>query len=206
MLRGKNYSSKTLIPSNLFKLTDNLSDGIISVNYILELVLAIYLILGGARSGKSAYAEQLAAAQNKPVAYLATALADDPEMQARIRHHQAQRPTDWQTIEVGENLAQTLAGLNSDQCVIIDCLTLWLMACFAKHPVINQTEIDSFLQQLANTPTDLLIVSNEISMGVVPMGVISREYVDTLGRLHQQIAAMAEQVTLMVAGIPLQLK
>lgn len=168
--------------------------------------MAIHLILGGARSGKSGYAEKLAAAQNKSVVYLATARADDDEMQTRIRHHQAQRPVDWQTIEVGENLAQALADLNSDQCVIIDCLTLWLMACFAEHPVINQTEIDLFLQQLANTPADLLIVSNEISMGVVPMGAISRDYVDSLGRLHQQIAAMAERVTLMVAGIPLNVK
>lgn len=168
--------------------------------------MAIHFILGGARSGKSAYAEKLAAAQNKSVSYVATAQANDVEMQARIRHHQAQRPADWQTLEVGEQLAQALAGFNANHCVIIDCLTLWLMACFAEHPTINQVEIDLFVQQLADNQADLLIVSNEISMGVVPMGAISRDYVDTLGRLHQQIAAMAEHVTLMVAGIPLHVK
>lgn len=168
--------------------------------------MSIHLILGGARSGKSAYAETLAAAQAKPVVYIATAQADDAEMQRRIQHHQAQRPANWQTVEVKTHLAEALSSQTADHCVIIDCLTLWLMSCFADYPQVNSQAIESFTHALNQFEGDVLLVSNEISMGVVPMGVLSRDYVDTLGRCHQQMAAQADRVTLMVAGIPLSVK
>ena len=168
--------------------------------------MSIHFILGGARSGKSAYAEQLAKTQTKPVVYIATAQADDVEMQNRIAHHQAQRPNSWRTLEVSEHLDQALNTFNAEHCVIIDCLTLWMMNCFAPHPQVNSQAIEGFVESLAQFKGDLLLVSNEISMGVVPMGALSRDYVDSLGRLHQQVAARADRVTLMVAGLPMTVK
>ena len=168
--------------------------------------MSIHFILGGARSGKSAYAEQLAKIQTQPVTYIATARADDLEMQARIQHHQAQRPENWATLEVSENLGLVLNKLKADACVIVDCLTLWMMNCFAQHPKLNTQAIDAFVEALNSFEGDLILVSNEISMGVVPMGALSRDYVDALGRLHQQIAARADRVTLMVAGLPMTVK
>ena len=172
--------------------------------------MAIQLILGGARSGKSAYAEKLAeqfaAVQAAPVCYIATAQVQDVEMQQRIAHHQASRPAGWQTCEVQTDLAGALFQQPQDGVVIIDCLTLWLMSCFSQYPTINQAAIDEFMAALSVFKGELYMVSNEISMGVVPMGAISRDYVDGLGRMHQQIAAMADRVTLMVAGIPMKVK
>ena len=168
--------------------------------------MAIHFILGGARSGKSGYAEQLAALTPDPVCYIATAQIRDAEMQTRIAHHQAQRPYHWQTLEIDTDLAAALTSQPKGAKVIIDCLTLWLMQCFSQYPPINLTPVDEFLATLKSFEGELWIVSNEISMGVVPMGALSRDYVDTLGRLHQQIAALADQVTLMVAGIPLKVK
>lgn len=168
--------------------------------------MTIHLILGGARSGKSGYAEQLAAATPEPVCYIATAQIYDAEMQARIAHHQAQRPHHWQTLEVDTDLASALGRQPKGAKVIIDCLTLWLMQCFAQYPAINNRPVEAFLAALKSFDGELWIVSNEISMGVVPMGALSRDYVDSLGRLHQQIAAQADRVTLMVAGIPMQVK
>lgn len=168
--------------------------------------MSIHFILGGARSGKSGYAEQLAKKQSKPVVYIATAQAHDVEMQSRIKHHQAQRPSDWTTLEVAQDLATCLNGVEADQCVIIDCLTLWVMSCFADHPQVNYQAIEAFVEAIDQFDGDLLLVSNEISMGVVPMGVLSRDYVDSLGRLHQQVATRADKVTLMVAGLPMTVK
>lgn len=168
--------------------------------------MSIHFILGGARSGKSAYAEQLAKTQAKPVVYIATAQADDAEMQSRIAHHQTQRPQEWRTLEVADDLGGALNSLDAEHCVIIDCLTLWMMTCFAQHPQVNHQAIERFIESLMQFKGDLLLVSNEISMGVVPMGALSRDYVDSLGRLHQQVAARADQVTLMVAGLPMTVK
>ncbi|MGE4502597.1 MAG: bifunctional adenosylcobinamide kinase/adenosylcobinamide-phosphate guanylyltransferase [Thiomicrospira sp.] len=170
--------------------------------------MATHLILGGARSGKSAYAEALAAAQAQAVTYLATANIQDEEMRQRITHHQQRRPAHWHTLELAQgDLAVELNRLSSQQaCVILDCLTLWLMTGFEAYPALPEQAITAFLEAVERFEGALLIVSNEISMGVVPMGALSRDYVDTLGRLHQRIAAKAERVTLMVAGIALAIK
>jgi adenosylcobinamide kinase/adenosylcobinamide-phosphate guanylyltransferase len=170
--------------------------------------VATHLILGGARSGKSAYAETLAALQRRDVIYIATADIQDEEMRQRISHHQQRRPAHWHTLELAQgDLAVELHRLSSkNACVILDCLTLWLMAGFEAYPALPEQAITAFLEAVEHFEGELLIVSNEISMGVVPMGALSRDYVDTLGRLHQRIAAKAERVTLMVAGIALPVK
>jgi adenosylcobinamide kinase/adenosylcobinamide-phosphate guanylyltransferase len=177
------------------------------------------LIFGGARSGKSAYAEQLAIASGKPVIYLATAQAGDAEMQARIAHHQQRRPATWRTVECTTELAQTIMETSKpDNLILIDCLTLWLSNClFADN--IDFPEVGSItppeqffvqraalLQALDHVPGDLIMVSNEVGMGIIPQGAISRWFVDEAGRLNQAVAARCEQVSWVAAGLPLHLK
>ena len=177
------------------------------------------LIFGGARSGKSAYAEQLAIASGKPVIYLATAQAGDAEMQARIAHHQTRRPASWQTLECATELAQAILQASTpDNLILIDCLTLWLSnLLFSEY--IETPEIGSitppenfsiqrtaFLQVLENLPGDLIIVSNEVGMGIIPQGAISRWFVDEAGRLNQAVAVQCEQVSWVAAGLPLHFK
>ncbi len=177
------------------------------------------LIFGGARSGKSAYAEQLAIASGKPVIYLATAQAGDAEMQARIAHHRQRRPADWRTVECTTDLAQTLLQAStSDNLILIDCLTLWLSNClFADTadypevghitpPAIFSQQRAAFLQALETVAGDVIMVSNEVGMGIIPHGAISRWFVDEAGRLNQAVAARCEQVSWVAAGLPLQLK
>ena len=177
------------------------------------------LIFGGARSGKSAYAERLAIASGKPVIYLATAQAGDAEMQARIAHHQARRPASWRTLECTIELAQAILQASTpDNLILVDCLTLWLSnLLFSEH--IDTPEIGSitppenfsiqrtaFLQALENLPGDVIVVSNEVGMGIIPQGAISRWFVDEAGRLNQAVAARCEQVSWVAAGLPLHFK
>ena len=177
------------------------------------------LIFGGARSGKSAYAEQLAIASGKPVIYLATAQAGDTEMQARIAHHRQRRPATWRTVECTTELAQTiLEASKPGNLILVDCLTLWLSNClFADN--IDYPEVGSitppeqfsiqrtgFLQALDQLAGDLIMVSNEVGMGIIPQGAISRWFVDEAGRLNQAVAARCEQVSWVAAGLPLHLK
>lgn len=166
------------------------------------------LILGGVRSGKSRLAEQRANASQLPVTYIATATAQDVEMQARIAHHQQQRPAHWQLIEVPVALASALQhAAAANTCIIVDCLTLWLtnLLC-ANDEARMQLEISALLQILPALPGEIILVSNETGMGVVPLGELTRRYCDEAGRLHQALASHCERVTLTVAGLPLQLK
>lgn len=173
----------------------------------------ITLILGGARSGKSRLAEQLARTyqqQNLVVFYLATAQAFDNEMQNRILHHQQHRPKDWQTIETPIYLSDTICQLQQQSCVIlIDCLTLWLTnLLLANDNLLFQDEYEKFLQTLHQFPKEipLILVSNETGLGIVPLGEISRKFVDEMGFLHQKIAQIADNVLFCVAGLPMTLK
>ncbi len=171
-----------------------------------DLSPSLQLILGGARSGKSAYGERLAKDSELPVLYVATAQAFDDEMRARIKQHQADRPDHWGSIEVSCELPQILLeNSRSDNLILVDCLTLWLMNVMYEQKDIHQS-VSELLQALSQVPGRVIMVSNEITMGVVPMGKESRLYVDELGRLHQRIAQAAQQVTLMVAGIPMAVK
>ncbi len=166
------------------------------------------LILGGARSGKSRYAETLAQQSGHEVIYIATAQAQDAEMQERITHHRATRPADWHTVEEPLTLAHTLQQYAAPQRVLlVDCLTLWLtnLLCLEDERRLS-TETQALLDTLPQLPGHVILVSNEVGLGVVPLGELTRRYVDSAGRLHQQLAAQLETVVFMVAGLPQVLK
>ncbi len=167
------------------------------------------LILGGARSGKSHYAEIRAAESGLNVLYVATAQALDDEMQQRIKHHQQQRPAHWQLIEEPLNLVSVLKNnANEKTCILIDCLTLWLsnQLCSEEHKNNLQKKVDDLINTLPGLAGKIIFVSNEVSMGIIPMGELNREFVDEAGRLHQRLAVICDNVTLMVAGIPSHIK
>jgi len=166
------------------------------------------LILGGARSGKSALAERLAMESAHEVVYIATAQAHDEEMAARIAHHRAQRPPHWLSVEEPLALADALqAHARPGRCVLVDCLTLWLSNLLG-HPDSERfkRERDALLHLLPTLKGQVLLVSNEVGLGVVPMGELTRRFVDEAGRLHQLLAAQCERVVLVVAGLPMPLK
>lgn len=163
------------------------------------------LILGGARSGKSRFAESLANGSQRQVIYLATGWAGDNEMATRIAHHQQQRPPEWQTIEEPVYLAEALAPFDHPHClVLVDCLTLWLSNCLERNLLLIQQQ--QLLDTVRSFRGDLILVSNEVGSGIVPLGELTRDFVDNSGRLHQQLAALCDKVTLVVAGLPLHLK
>jgi adenosylcobinamide kinase/adenosylcobinamide-phosphate guanylyltransferase len=167
------------------------------------------LILGGARSGKSARAEHLAEESGQQVFYIATATAGDGEMAERIAHHQARRPAAWQLVEEPVYLAQTLEKLAApEHCLLVDCLTLWLNNTLFQCPEATSFAVqrEQLLAVLPDLPGTILLVSNEVGMGVVPIGEETRRFVDEAGRLHQQLAQLCERVTLVVAGLPHRLK
>ena len=167
--------------------------------------MSIHFILGGARSGKSRIAEAEASALGKQVEYIATAQALDNEMCERIAHHQNSRSKLWLTHEEPLFLAQTLGKTQTQHCVLIDCLTLWLnnWMCL-NNPESWLDQKQQFIQQLqhqADLGQNIIIVSNEVGQGVVPMGELSRKFVDEAGWLHQDIAQMADQVDFVTAGL-----
>jgi adenosylcobinamide kinase/adenosylcobinamide-phosphate guanylyltransferase len=169
-------------------------------------------IVGGARSGKSAHAERLAAASGLPVTYVATARVGDAEFAQRVEHHRARRPAHWQLLEAPLDLAGALdAAAAPGRCVLIDCLTLWLTNLLcppddAVRPADWTTYVDAFAAACERAQGTVIVVSNEIGFGVVPLGAVTRQYVDELGRLNQRIAALADHATLIVAGLPVVLK
>lgn len=176
-------------------------------------------VFGGARSGKSGYAESMCAASGKPVVYVATAQAGDGEMQARIAHHRARRDAGWTTIEESLALGGVLRDKSSPaNVVLVDCLTVWLSNLLFSddriYPEVGQIdppqryvqERDAFLTALEQASGDLVVVSNEVGMGIVPQGAISRWFVDEAGRLNQAVAARCERAVWVAAGLPLFLK
>ncbi len=166
------------------------------------------LILGGVRSGKSRLAEQHATDSGLEVVYVATAQARDAEMQQRIAHHQAHRPAHWQVVEAGHNLAEVLQQqAREGRCVLVDCLTLWLtqLLCDVSEAELRR-EVDALLNILPDLPGEIILVSNETNMGIVPLDELSRRFCDEAGRLHQQTGARCEHVILTVAGMPLIVK
>jgi len=165
------------------------------------------LILGGARSGKSALAERLAAAHDA-VLYVATAAAGDDEMSARILHHRARRPAHWQLREAPLQLADTLRSeAHAARCLLVDCLTLWLSNLLCREDeALFATQRAALLAAVDDLPGELILVSNEVGQGVVPLGALTRRFVDEAGRLHQDLAARCERVVFTVAGLPQLLK
>ncbi|RUL76717.1 bifunctional adenosylcobinamide kinase/adenosylcobinamide-phosphate guanylyltransferase [Dyella choica] len=166
------------------------------------------LILGGARSGKSALAERLAVDSGLEVVYIATAQAGDGEMAARIAHHRARRPQQWLCVEEPVHLAGVLREYaRENRCILVDCLTLWLSNLLgaADEPFFAR-ERARLLEALPALPGELLMVSNEVGLGIVPLGELTRRFVDETGRLHQAMAALCERVVFVAAGLPLVLK
>jgi adenosylcobinamide kinase/adenosylcobinamide-phosphate guanylyltransferase len=180
----------------------------------------IELVIGGARSGKSAFAEAQALASGQRVVYVATAQAQDAEMERRVAHHRARRPAAWRSIEAPLRLAETLRGLAApDTCVLVDCLTLWLSNLFFAGSAARQAEANeaiacpllagetqALLDALPALPGRIVLVANEVGWGIVPMHPVSRLFADEQGRLNQRVAAVSDRVTLVAAGLPLELK
>jgi len=163
------------------------------------------LVLGGARSGKSAFAETLAREASDRV-YLATATADDDEMRERIAHHRARRGADWRTIEEPLALVAALAReAQSGRAVLVDCLTLWLSNLMhaERHVEAATQELVACLREARGA---VVLVSNEVGLGLVPDTLLGRRFRDAQGRLNQAIAAVADDVVFIAAGLPLWLK
>ncbi|WAJ68962.1 bifunctional adenosylcobinamide kinase/adenosylcobinamide-phosphate guanylyltransferase [Catenovulum adriaticum] len=199
----------------------------------------IYFIIGGARSGKSRYGENLAKSlannHKSSVLNIATAQPSDEEMKARIKQHQIDRPSDWQLAEVPFELSEYLLKLEAQikkaeinqkpfpNVILIDCLTLWLnnhlfLASHLTEQAIQKCEpeltpkpnfyelFEQLKSALLSLSCDVILIANEVGLGVVPMGEISRQFVDEAGRLNQSMARIADQAVLMTAGLPLILK
>lgn len=163
------------------------------------------LVVGGARSGKSAFAERLLFATARPRRYIATAEAWDDEMRARIAQHQQDRGTDWITVEAPLDLPTALAAAQPDEAVLIDCATLWLTNhLLADHDLPTATE--ALVSALAACPAPVVIVSNETGWGIVPDNALARRFRDAQGRLNQRLAAEAALAVTVIAGLPLALK
>ncbi|MCX7286127.1 MAG: bifunctional adenosylcobinamide kinase/adenosylcobinamide-phosphate guanylyltransferase [Rhodobacterales bacterium] len=163
------------------------------------------LVIGGARSGKSAYAERLITATARPRRYIATAEAWDDEMRARIAQHQRDRGGNWTTVEAPLGLAAALAAASANECVLVDCATLWLTNhLLADHDLSAQTE--DLIMALGACPAPVVIVSNETGWGIVPDNALARRFRDAQGRLNQRLAAEAGLVVAVIAGLPMVLK
>ncbi|SNS79711.1 MULTISPECIES: bifunctional adenosylcobinamide kinase/adenosylcobinamide-phosphate guanylyltransferase [unclassified Azospirillum] len=163
------------------------------------------LVLGGARSGKSAMAERLVTGLPGPWTYIATAQAFDEEMRQRIRQHQADRVPGWQTLEEPMDLAGALASSAAAGPVLVDCLTLWLTNLMLAGRDIP-AERARLLALLPTLPAPVVLVGNEVGLGIVPENKLARQFRDHAGRLHQDIARIADRVLFMAAGLPLALK
>lgn len=169
----------------------------------------VTLVLGGVRSGKSRWAQELAAKAAR-VAYIATAQALDPEMVEKIRHHREERPSHWRTfeepLEIGRAIVEHAATFD---VMLVDCLTVFvanLQGATEVDPDCMARRTGDFLEALRTLPVSLVLVSNEVGSGVVPPYPAGRKFRDALGELNQRVAEIADNVVLMVAGLPLTLK
>ena len=172
-------------------------------------VRSVTLVLGGVRSGKSRYALQLAESVGR-VAFLATAeRREDEEMRRKIARHQAERPEHWITIEESLNLAAAIRCVKDCDLLLIDCLTLFagkLLEAHSDDSAAIAANVDALCAALVSSPFSIVLVSNEVGSGVVPAFEMGRRYRDLLGEINQRVAAIADRVVLMVAGLPLVLK
>lgn len=178
-----------------------------------------HLVLGAARSGKTRFALDMAKSLAQPreseVIYVATAEAHDAEMRERIARHRAERPTTWRTLEAPRDLATSLARIEKASVIVVDCLTLWLsnalLQDFNEDPPTAPLptwarERDAFISWLSSCPHSVILVSNEVGGGIVPTSALARRFQSEQGWLNQDIASVCEQVTLVVAGLPMTLK
>lgn len=179
----------------------------------------LILVLGGARSGKSTFAQRLAVESGRSVAFIATATASDDEMRERIAHHRAARPAEWQTIEEPLDIVRAVqeAATIAD-VLLLDCITLWLANWMTREDTVLPasklqddnalTAINALLDVVAKLPTGktLIVVTNEVGLGIVPDHPLGRIYRDTLGYVNQHLAGTADRVYLMVAGLAVDIK
>lgn len=164
----------------------------------------VNFVLGGTRSGKSEYAEKMACESGFSKIYLATCGTYDAEMSRRVDIHKRRRGDDWKTIEEPLEIAKIIKGFGS-AVVLVDCLTLWLSNLMHKEMDIAR-ETDILIEALKSTQSEVILVSNEVGMGIVPENALARAFRDHAGISHQKIAEVADQVVLVVAGIPVKIK
>ncbi|WP_043341327.1 bifunctional adenosylcobinamide kinase/adenosylcobinamide-phosphate guanylyltransferase [Belnapia moabensis] len=165
----------------------------------------LVLVLGGARSGKSRQAEALVESWPAPWTYIATAEPFDDEMAARIAEHRARRPEEWVTLEAPRDLPEVLAGVPAGRPVLVDCLTLWLSNLLLAERDL-EAEGERLAEVLERRAGPVALVSNEVGWGIVPETPLGRRFRDAQGRLNQRMAAAADRVVLVVAGIPVAIK
>lgn len=171
-------------------------------------------ITGGARSGKSRFAEELAHGFGAPLGYLATAQALDDEMAERIEKHRQRRGDPWQTMEEPLQLSRTLAGCDGTcKAVLVDCLTIWLSNLLMHYEDLQENvearimeDVGRLTATLAGMRTPVIVVSNEVGQGIVPENRLARRFRDIAGQANQLLAAMADEVHVVISGIPLRLK
>lgn len=167
------------------------------------------LVLGGARSGKSALAqteaETRARGHGGRLVMIVTAQAFDDEMATRIARHRDERGDVWRTAEATHDLPSALAALSADDVAVVDCLTLWLSNLMLADKDVTMAA-DALIETLANIPCPLWLVSNEVGMGIVPENALARRFRDEAGRLHQRLAQAVDRVIFVAAGLPLTLK
>ncbi|MBX3580712.1 MAG: bifunctional adenosylcobinamide kinase/adenosylcobinamide-phosphate guanylyltransferase [Rhizobiaceae bacterium] len=166
---------------------------------------SLTFLLGGARSGKSAHAEKLATAHPAPWTYIATAQSWDDEMAERIALHRARRTEGWSTVDAPFDLAEAVRAVPDERPLLVDCLTLWL----SNHMLAGH-DVDALSAELAHVLSaprgPWFVVSNEVGLGIVPDNALGRRFRDAQGRLNQSVAAVADRVLFMVAGLPMQVK
>lgn len=169
----------------------------------------ITFILGGTRSGKSTYALDLAKKRARKTVFIATCLALDKEMKLRIKLHQKSRPSDWQTFEEPYDILKVLKKIaDKFDCIIIDCLTLWVSNLMLSKVKNNSIEnnITKIIAQLKKTKSISILVSNEVGLGIVPVNRLARNFRDIAGSVNRIVALQADEVVFMVSGIPLKIK
>jgi adenosylcobinamide kinase/adenosylcobinamide-phosphate guanylyltransferase len=164
------------------------------------------LILGGARSGKSAYGESIGEAHQGPLTYVATAQAHDNEMKARIDTHVKRRGKRWRTLETPIELSKTLAGSAApENFIVVDCITLWLTNVMLAGEDA-QHAIDTLVGTLQHADGTIVLISNEVGLGIVPENALARRFRDMAGLANQRLASHCDEVVLVAAGLPLMLK
>ena len=163
------------------------------------------LVLGGTNSGKSEFAEQVAADAGRRPVYLATALAGDDEMESKIALHKSRRGPEWRLVEEPLDVGQAIAECGADEVVLLECATNWLLNVTLKR-TDSEAELEILAEHLESAPCPVVIVSNEIGLGVIPESSFTRNFMAAQGRLNRLLSSMADIVVLVVAGVPLELK
>jgi adenosylcobinamide kinase/adenosylcobinamide-phosphate guanylyltransferase len=162
-------------------------------------------VTGGAASGKSSFAESVVRATGKPKTYIATMQPYDDEMREKATKHQADRGDDWTTVEAPFDVVSVLHAARRSDVILLDCVTLWLTnVLLADHDI--DAACNDLVNALVNSPSDVIVVSNEVGMGIVPDNELSRKFRNAQGKVNQMIAARADVVLTIIAGLPLVLK